>query len=103
MVRQAEWSGRQNGQAGRMVKRAEWSSGQVHISETGKGQKKGECKKKKKKQNAKSRTGKLLVDLETYKTNWHRETRNTGINILVQRDRKHWDKYTGTERQETLG
>jgi hypothetical protein len=24
--------------------------------------------------------GKTLVDLETYKTNWHRETGNRGIN-----------------------
>ena len=24
----------------------------------------------------------MLVDLETYKTNWHRETGNTGINTL---------------------
>ena len=28
------------------------------------------------------RTGKSLVNLETYKTNWHRETGNTGINTL---------------------
>jgi hypothetical protein len=28
------------------------------------------------------RTGKTLVDLKTYKTNWHRETGNTGINTL---------------------
>ena len=35
------------------------------------------------KENRKSRrTGKPLVDLETYKTNWHRETGNTGINTL---------------------
>jgi hypothetical protein len=34
-------------------------------------------------ENAKSRRmGKPLVDLETYKTNWHRETGNTGINTL---------------------
>ena len=25
------------------------------------------------------------------------------VNTLVQRDRKHRDKYTGTERQETQG
>ena len=30
----------------------------------------------------KRRMGKPLVDLETYKTNWHRETGNTGINTL---------------------
>ena len=28
------------------------------------------------------RTEKMLVDLETYKMNWHRETGNTGINTL---------------------
>ena len=47
--------------------------------------------------------GKTLVDLETYKTNWHRETGNIGINTLAQRDKKHRDKYTGTKRQETQG
>ena len=26
--------------------------------------------------------GKILVDLETYKTKWHRETGNTGMNTL---------------------
>ena len=41
-----------------------------------------------------------MVDLKTYTTNWHRETGNTRINTLAQRDRKHRDKYTGTERLE---
>jgi hypothetical protein len=31
------------------------------------------------------KTGEPLVDLETYKTNWHRETGNTGINTLGRR------------------
>jgi hypothetical protein len=36
-----------------------------------------------KRRNAKSRrTGKPLVDLETCKTNWHRDTGNTGINTV---------------------
>ena len=76
-------------------KQAEWSGSQVQIPETGKGQNRED----KKKENVKSRiTGKPLVDLEIYKTNWHRETGNTGINTLVQRDRKHRDKYTGENK-----
>ena len=52
--RQAEWSGRQGSKPGGLEK-----------------------------ENGKSRRmGKTLFDLETYKTNWHRETGNTGINTL---------------------
>ena len=39
------------------------------------GQKKGEMQKAGERENT-------LVDLEIYKTNWHRETGNTGINTL---------------------
>jgi hypothetical protein len=64
----ARGQGRQNGQAGgyKVQKQA-----------------RGKTREDRQKENAKSRrTGKPLVDLETYKTNWHRETRNTGINTL---------------------
>ena len=40
------------------------------------GLEKGKCKKQEK--------GKTLVDLETYKTNWHRDTGNKGINTLAK-------------------
>ena len=66
--RQARGQGRQNGQAGgyRVQKQERVKTGRTR-----------------KRINAKSRrTGKPLVDLETYKTNWHRETGNTGINTL---------------------
>ena len=46
---------------------------------------------------------KTIGGLGTYKTNWHRETGNTGINTLTHRDMRHSDKYTDTERQETQG
>ena len=38
--------------------------------------------KSRNRQGSKPRTGKPLVNFETYKTNWHRETGNTGINTL---------------------
>ena len=66
-------------QPGSWSRQAEWSGRRVQSTETGKGQNREDEKK----ENAKSRgPGKPLIDLETYKTNWHRETRNTGINTL---------------------
>ena len=41
--------------------------------------------------------------METNKTNWYRETGNTGINTLAQRDRKHRDKYTGENKRHLEG
>ena len=34
---------------------------------------------------------------------WHRETGDTGINTLAQRDRRHRDKYTGENNQHLEG
>ena len=59
--------------AGRMVRQAGTKSRNRQGSKPG-GLEKGECKKQE--------NGKPMVDLETYKTNWHRETGNTGINTL---------------------
>ena len=59
--------------AGRIVRQAGTKSRKRQGSKPG-GLEKGECEKQE--------NGKTLVDLETYKTKWHRETGNTGINTL---------------------
>lgn len=56
-----------------VVKQAGTKSRKRQGSKRG-GLEKGKCKSR--------RTGKTLVDLETYKMNWHRETGNTDINTL---------------------
>jgi hypothetical protein len=59
--------------AGRMVRKVGKKSRNRQGSKPG-GLEKGECKKQK--------NGKTLLDMETFQTNWHRETGNTGINTL---------------------
>jgi hypothetical protein len=74
--------------AGRMVRQAGTESRDRQVSKPG-GLEKGEYQRQ--------------ATKSIYKTNWPRDTGNTGINTLAQRDMKHRDKYTGTERQETQG
>ena len=72
-------------EAGRKVRQVGTKSRNRQRSKPG-GLEKGECKKQEKGE-------KTLVDLETYKTNWQRETRNTGINTLG----KISDTWSGVE------
>ena len=80
--------------AGRLVRQAGAKSRNRQGSKPG-GLEKDECKKKTR------RTGKPLVDLETYKTNWHRETGNTGINTLrkISNTWRGWRQSQGQVKQ----
>ena len=66
-------------QTGSRSREAEWSGRHVQSPEQAR-IKTGRTRKRRM-QKAGERE-KTLVDLETYKTNWHRETGNTGINTL---------------------